>query len=141
VAGGGAEHAEQRQVRVALALGQAVSPGDPVLLEQVLHNVIDNAIRYNHEGGWVEVHTEQTVTGVEVVVTNTGAIISAHEVPLLFEPFRRLNDRVGSAGGSGLGLSIVRAVARAHGGDAAAFPRPGGGLAVRVTLPANLRRR
>jgi signal transduction histidine kinase len=141
VAGRAAEHAEQRQVRVVLALGPAVSPGDPVLVEQVLHNLIDNAIRYNQEGGWVEVHTERTVTGVEVVVTNTGATISAHEVPLLFEPFRRLNDRVGSAGGSGLGLSIVRAVARAHGGDAAAFPRPGGGLAVRVTLPAYLRRR
>ncbi|MDT5024993.1 MAG: hypothetical protein QOE61_1419 [Micromonosporaceae bacterium] len=141
VAGRAAEHAEQRQVRTVLALGPAVSPGDPVLLEQVLHNLIDNAIRYNQEGGWVEVHTERTVTGVEVVVTNTGATISAHEVPLLFEPFRRLNDRVGSAGGSGLGLSIVRAVARAHGGDATAFPRPGGGLAVRVTLPAYLRRR
>jgi signal transduction histidine kinase len=73
---------------------------------------------------------------VEIVVSNTGAVISAHEVPLLFEPFRRLHDRVGSAGGSGLGLSIVRAVARAHGGDTNAFPRPGGGLAVRVTLPA-----
>jgi signal transduction histidine kinase len=141
VAGRAAEHAEQRQVGIVLALGPAVSPGDPVLLEQVLHNLIDNAIRYNQEGGWVEVHTERTATGVEVVVTNTGATISAHEVPLLFEPFRRLNDRVGSAGGSGLGLSIVRAVARAHGGDAAAFPRPGGGLAVRVTLPAYLRRR
>jgi signal transduction histidine kinase len=136
VAGRAVEHAEERGVKVVLSLSPAVSRGDPVLLEQVLHNLIDNAIRYNRPDGWVEVHTNRTLSGVDVVVTNTGAVISAHEVPLLFEPFRRLHDRVGSAGGSGLGLSIVRAVARAHGGDTVAFPRPGGGLAVRVTLPA-----
>jgi len=54
----------------------------------------------------------------------------------LFEPFRRLNDRVGSAKGTGLGLSIVRSVARAHGGEAVASPREGGGLMVKVTLPS-----
>ena len=136
VAGRNGGHAEQSKVRIALSLEPAVSRGDPVLLEHVLHNLIDNAIRYNEAGGWVEVHTSQSMSGVEIVVTNTGAVISTHEVPLLFEPFRRLHDRVGSAGGSGLGLSIVRAVARAHGGDTNALPRPGGGLAVRVTLPA-----
>jgi signal transduction histidine kinase len=128
-------HGLESGVEIATTLNHAVTLGDPVLLEQILHNLIDNAIRYNQRGGWVEIHTGHTHAGVELLVTNTGANISAHEVPLLFEPFRRLNDRVGSAGGSGLGLSIVRAVARAHGGDAAAFPRPGGGLAVRVTLP------
>lgn len=140
VSGRAEPDAAERGVRIVLALAPAVSPGDPVLLEQVLHNLIDNAVRYNQDGGWVEVHTAATPAGVDIVVNNTGATISAHEIPLLFEPFRRLNDRVGSASGSGLGLSIVRAVARAHGGDAAAFPRPGGGLAVRVTLPAYRRR-
>jgi signal transduction histidine kinase len=56
------------------------------------------------------------------VVSNTGAVISAYEVPTLFEPFRRLTDRVGSSRGSGLGLSIVRAVAQAHGVDPAPTP-------------------
>jgi signal transduction histidine kinase len=74
--------------------------------------------------------------GSEILVTNTGPVISPYEIPLLFEPFRRLNDRVGSVGGSGLGLSIVRAVSRAHGGDVSAAPRSGGGLIVRVTLPS-----
>jgi signal transduction histidine kinase len=70
------------------------------------------------------------------VVGNTGADVSPYEAPGLFEPFRLLTDRVGSAGGNGLGLSIVRAVAQAHGGDAIAAPRVGGGLTVRVTLPS-----
>ena len=66
---------------------------------------------------------------------NTGPEIALGLVPRLFEPFRRLTDRTGSAGGAGLGLSIVRAVARAHGGAAEAVPRHGGGLVVTVWLP------
>ncbi|HYN93449.1 MAG TPA: ATP-binding protein [Pilimelia sp.] len=117
-------------------LRAAPTTGDPILLEQVVYNVVDNALRYNVPGGWVHVTTRRTPVGAEVVVTNTGAQIAAHEIPRLFEPFRRLTDRVSSARGSGLGLSIVRAVARAHGGDAAAVARDGGGLVVRVSLPA-----
>ena len=70
-----------------------------------------------------------------VTVANTGPVISEHEIPALFEPFRRLRDRTRFEGGNGLGLSIVRAVARAHGGDVTAASRPGGGLVVRVALP------
>jgi signal transduction histidine kinase len=135
VAGRAAEQASAQNIELGLALAPAIAVGDPVLLEQVHHNLLDNAIRYNRAGGWVELRTGRTPRGVEITVTNTGATISAHEIPLLFEPFRRLNDRVGSSSGSGLGLSIVRAVARAHGGDALAAPLPGGGLTVRVTLP------
>ncbi|MFJ4973578.1 MULTISPECIES: ATP-binding protein [unclassified Streptomyces] len=64
-----------------------------------------------------------------------GAIAEGLRVPVLFEPFRRLTDRVGSTRGSGLGLSIVRAVAHTHQGDAVAMPRAEGGLTVTVTLP------
>jgi signal transduction histidine kinase len=134
------EPARERGLQIGLGLSSALTSGDPVLLEQVLTNLVDNAIRYNVDGGWVEVRTSRTAAGVQVEVDNTGASISPHEVPLLFEPFRRLHDRVGSAAGSGLGLSIVRAVARSHGGHLDAVPRPGGGLAVRVTLPALARR-
>jgi signal transduction histidine kinase len=133
------DQAAAREVTVTLALSDALTAGDPVLLEQVVQNLLDNAIRHNEKGGWVEIRVHRTLSGAQVVVTNTGARIALHEIPLLFEPFRRLNDRVGSASGSGLGLSIVRAVARAHGGDAAATPRPGGGLVVRVTVPAYVR--
>jgi signal transduction histidine kinase len=109
--------------------------GDPLLLEQAIRNLVDNGIRYNQRGGWVRVHTRATPHHAEVVVANTGATISAFEVPALFEPFRRLTDRVGSSRGSGLGLSIVRAVARAHRGEVMATPRAGGGLVVRIVLP------
>jgi signal transduction histidine kinase len=71
---------------------------------------------------------------VELVVASSGPVIDRDRVPDLFEPFRRGTDRVGN--GSGLGLSIVRAVVRSHGGSVSAEPVPGGGLSVRVLLPA-----
>ncbi|MEU4493035.1 ATP-binding protein [Streptomyces sp. NPDC023998] len=123
-------------IRLEPSLGPAPAVGDPILLEQLVRNLVDNAVRYNERGGWVQVGTRRGTHGPQVVVTNTGAMISAHEIPVLFEPFRRLTDRVGSARGSGLGLSIVRAVAQAHGGSVNAVPGPAGGLSVHVALPA-----
>jgi signal transduction histidine kinase len=71
-----------------------------------------------------------------ITVTNTGPAVAPYEIETIFEPFRRLGgDRVRSDRGFGLGLSIVRAVARAHGGSVSAVPRAGGGLSVTVTLP------
>jgi signal transduction histidine kinase len=72
-----------------------------------------------------------------LVVTNTGATLSATAIPALFEPFHRVTNRVGSTRGNGLGLSIVRSVVRAHSGDIVATPRDGGGMSVEVTLPAS----
>jgi signal transduction histidine kinase len=71
------------------------------------------------------------------VVSNTGPVVRPYEVPILFEPFRRLRaERLSAtAPGAGLGLSIVRSVARAHGGDVRAGPREKGGLDVTVVLP------
>jgi signal transduction histidine kinase len=113
------------------SLDPAVTMGDPVLLERVVQNLVQNAVAYNVPDGWVEVRT-----GPEgITVSNTGPVVPPYDVPSLFEPFRRLRDRVGSANGTGLGLSIVRSVARAHGGAVTAVPRDGGGLVVRVTLP------
>ncbi|MFD0583929.1 sensor histidine kinase [Dactylosporangium darangshiense] len=79
--------------------------------------------------------TESTDGAARVVVENTGPVVPGYEIPGLFEPFRRLRSRTGSARGTGLGLSIVRSVAVAHGGTAEAEPRDGGGLRVTVTLP------
>ena len=113
--------------------------GDPVLLERLVHNLLDNAVRYNVPGGAVWLGTGEETGEVVLTVANTGPVLAAADVAALFEPFRRLGaDRTGSASGTGLGLSIVRSVARAHGGDATARPRPatdGGGLAVTVRLP------
>jgi signal transduction histidine kinase len=109
--------------------------GDPVLLERVVQNLVDNAVAYNEPDGRVWVSTARTGLGAQLVVENTGPVIPGYEIPGLFEPFRRLRSRTGSARGTGLGLSIVRSVAVAHGGAAHAEPRDGGGLRVTVTLP------
>ncbi|MDG9717600.1 HAMP domain-containing sensor histidine kinase [Streptomyces sp. DH24] len=115
----------------------AVVRGNGVLLERIALNLVQNAVRYNvPEEGWVEVSTEIQHGQAVLVVSNTGPIVPAYEIDNLFEPFRRLRtERTGSDKGVGLGLSIVRSVARAHGGHIFAQPREGGGLVMRVTLP------
>ncbi|MFI8006576.1 ATP-binding protein [Streptomyces sp. NBC_00178] len=115
----------------------AVVQGNGVLLERIALNLVQNAVRYNiAEGGWVEVTTELQHGQAVLLVTNTGPVVPAYEIDNLFEPFRRLRtERTGSDKGVGLGLSIARSVARAHGGRIIAEPREGGGLVMRVTLP------
>ncbi|GAB2801129.1 HAMP domain-containing sensor histidine kinase [Streptomyces chlorus] len=115
----------------------AVVRGNGVLLERIALNLVQNAVRYNvAERGWVEVTTDVEHGQAVLVVSNTGPVVPAYEVDNLFEPFRRLRtERTGSDKGVGLGLSIVRSVARAHGGHIYAQPREGGGLVMRVTLP------
>jgi signal transduction histidine kinase len=111
--------------------------GNGVLLERVALNLVQNAVRYNQqEDGWIAVSTEAVPGHAVLVVENTGPAVPAYEIDNLFEPFRRLrSERTGSDRGVGLGLSIVRSVARAHGGTATAEPREDGGLVLRVVLP------
>jgi signal transduction histidine kinase len=113
--------------------------GNPILLERLVHNLVENAVRHNvAEGGWVRVSTGSGPDNSAVLqVSNTGPVVPRYETPSLFEPFRRLgSERLSSTvPGAGLGLSIVRAIARAHGGEVRAEPRDGGGLVVTVTLP------
>ncbi|CAM5541697.1 sensor protein CutS [Streptomyces spiroverticillatus] len=115
----------------------AVVQGNGVLLERIALNLVQNAVRYNvADNGWVEVTTEIQHGQAVLVVSNTGPVVPAYEIDNLFEPFRRLRtERTGSDKGVGLGLSIARSVARAHGGRIIAEPREGGGLVMRVTLP------
>jgi signal transduction histidine kinase len=119
-------------------LDPAPTTGDPILLERLAQNLVDNAIRHNQRGGWLSVRTRATeVGGAELIVSNTGAAVPRYEVETIFQPFRRLAvDRPSPERGFGLGLSIVAAVARAHGARVVAVPREGGGLTVTVTLPA-----
>ncbi len=126
-----------RGLRVQVHPESAVCTGDPVLLERVAGNLLENAVRHNVGGGWVRVTTGVHEGCAELAVASSGPVIPADRVAELFEPFRRGEvARTGAVPGSGLGLSIVRAVARAHGGVVRAEPLDGGGLAVRVHLPA-----
>ncbi|MEU4562208.1 HAMP domain-containing sensor histidine kinase [Actinoplanes sp. NPDC023936] len=120
-------------ITLRLSAEPARTSGDPVLLERLLQNLLRNAIAYNRPDGEVTV----TCSGHRVTISNTGPVITADEIPGLFEPFRRLTDRVGSAHGNGLGLSIVRSIVVAHDGTITAEPRPAGGLIVTVDLPAS----
>ncbi|MGW7429138.1 ATP-binding protein [Streptomyces sp. NPDC054861] len=116
-------------VTVTLDARPLTVPGDAVLLDRLVHNLLANAVRHNVPGGRVRVRTGPD--GIEVV--NTGPVVPAATVPLLFEPFRRLNERTHAPGeGVGLGLSIVDSVARAHAATATATANPTGGLTVRV---------
>jgi len=121
--------AASKEVSFEVSARPYLVEGDPVLLAQLVGNLLRNAVLYNKPGGTVTVRLDR-----ELVVTNTGPTVPAEAVPGLFEPFRRLRDRTGTAG-SGLGLSIVRSVAKAHQGSAKARPNGGGGLVVQVNLP------
>ncbi|MEV6116977.1 HAMP domain-containing sensor histidine kinase [Streptomyces sp. NPDC052109] len=129
--------AEAKGVKIRGERKPVVVQGNGVLLERIALNLVQNAVRYNvAEDGWVEVTTEVQHGQAVLTVTNTGPVVPAYEIDNLFEPFRRLRtERTNSDKGVGLGLSIVRSVARAHGGHIGAQPREGGGLVMRVTLP------
>ncbi|GLW20869.1 sensor protein CutS [Microbispora amethystogenes] len=124
------------KVTVHEDLYPAVAHGDPLFLERCLVNLLENAVKYNVRDGEVWVRLREDDAGACLTVENTGPPVPPYEVGDLFEPFRRHGgDRIRSARGAGLGLSIVRAIAVAHGGTADARARPEGGLVVTVRLP------
>jgi signal transduction histidine kinase len=130
--------AERLGLRVSSVLGGAPVAGDRALLERLVANLIENAVRHNLAGGWLEVDTGLAGGRAVARVANGGRPVPPDQVAGLFEPFRRLGgDRTGSDRGAGLGLSIVRSVAAAHGGTACARALPGGGLEVTVEVPAS----
>ncbi|MEV0426273.1 HAMP domain-containing sensor histidine kinase [Micromonospora sp. NPDC050495] len=127
---------ERIGLKVQTELRPAPVVGDPGLLDRLAGNLVENAVRYNHLHGrlWVRSGTDGRRSWL--VVGNTGFEVAQADVPGLFEPFRRGGQERTGARGSGLGLSIVRAVCDAHGGTVAVVARPGGGLEVTVTLPS-----
>ncbi len=105
----------------------------PVSLTRCLANVVENAVKY---GGTAEVGLASTDSCVTVIVEDRGPGIAAEDRERAFAPFTRLDpSRNRDTGGTGLGLTIARTIARAHGGDVGLEDRPGGGLRVTVTLP------
>jgi len=124
-------------LRVQADIKPAVLDGDPLLVQQLVTNLLDNAVRHNRPGGDIEVTTETSGGRAVLSVANSGQVVPPAEVDRLFQPFQRLGPRLARRdGGHGLGLSIVRAIATAHAAAIGASARPGGGLAVDVTFAA-----
>ncbi|HEX5494760.1 MAG TPA: HAMP domain-containing sensor histidine kinase [Mycobacteriales bacterium] len=128
--------ASSRGVGVIAEVDSAPVWGDPSLLERLVANLVENAIRHNVDGGHVAVTTGTEQATAWLSVRNTGTILEEITVQDLFAPFRRGGTARTANRGAGLGLSIVRAVASAHGGEATARPLAEGGLEVHVRLPA-----
>jgi signal transduction histidine kinase len=117
--------------------GRTDTLGSPTLLSRLVDNAVDNAVRHNHEGGWIRVAVSTYGPRAVLVVETGGPVLDDAQVARLAEPFRRLGtERTGSERGSGLGLSIVAAIATAHGGRLDLRARSAGGLRLTVVLPA-----
>lgn len=125
-----AAEAGAQRIHVGVGGERAVVVGDEALLDRLVANLVENAVRHNEPGGHVEIHTG---ADGELRVVNSGRRVTSEEVSRLTEPFERLG-RASDRQGSGLGLSIARSVAEAHGARLAIAARAEGGLDVRVSF-------
>ncbi|HEX4109336.1 MAG TPA: ATP-binding protein [Solirubrobacteraceae bacterium] len=123
--------------RITAELQPAPLAGDRRLIERLVGNLLDNAVRHNVPGGWVRVCTRMRGGSASVLVSNSGPVVDPDEVQALLEPFRRAAPARAHQPGSGhgLGLSIVAAIAAAHGAELAVHALPEGGLGVEVRFP------
>jgi signal transduction histidine kinase len=128
--------AEKRGIRAEFATVPSPAFGDSALLERIAGNLLENAVRHNVDGGWLEAETMAGPQWSVLRVRSSGGLLDPAMVPELFEPFRRAGVARTARSGAGLGLSIVRAAVQAHGGTVSAEPVVGGGLSVTVHLPA-----
>jgi len=132
----GAIAAMHLTVHLANRSADAWVQGSHTLLCRMVDNVLDNAIGHNDHGGWIHIAIEADGPIARLVVATGGQVLDQLQVQQLAEPFRRLGaERTGSDNGAGLGLSIVAAIAGAHGGTLDLHARAEGGLQVAMTLP------
>jgi signal transduction histidine kinase len=124
-----------RDRRVHATLEPALVSGDPVLLERLVANLVDNAVRYNTAAGDIWVSTRTVAGESRLTVANTGPLVNGADADRIFEPFQRLDARA-SHDSFGLGLTIVASIAAVHSGTATAHPREDGGLSISVTIPS-----
>jgi signal transduction histidine kinase len=128
--------AEVRGVRLIPMLAEAPLRGDPRLVERLVANVLDNALRHNVPGGMIVVRTGTRSGHGWLAVSNDGPLVEADQIERLYEPFERLGaERTNTGDGFGLGLCIVRAVATAHGASLMTEARSSGGLNIEVRFP------
>ena len=119
-------------------LAEALTEGDPALLEAAVANLLENAARYNVTAGAIELRSWTERGQACLTVGNDGPPVDTSDVERLFEPFVR-GTHDGDGRGTGLGLAIAHGIVRAHGGTVQATARPRGGLDVTIRLPSTTR--
>jgi len=130
-----AARAGQLGLRIDTDLAAAPACGNRLLVERMVGNLVDNAVRHNIRGGWISIRTGTGDHQARFEIANSGPVIPEELVPALFEPFRRVETRTSVQDGTGLGLAIVRSIGTAHGATVEAHSLPAGGLGILVTLP------
>jgi signal transduction histidine kinase len=131
------ETREHDRLARATSLQPARTAGDPQLIERLVANLLDNAIRHNAPGGWLEIVTDTAAGRATFTIANTGPVVPSAELQRLFQPFQRLTAHAARpANGFGLGLAIVQAIANAHDATLTAHARTSGGLGIDVAFPA-----
>jgi two-component system phosphate regulon sensor histidine kinase PhoR len=127
-----------------LSIDVVLSPSLPIIqadatrLQEVLYNLLDNAVKYSHPGGKIRLEAAHRDHAVEISVGDTGIGIPEPDLPRIFERFYRADKaRSRELGGTGLGLSIVKHIAQMHGGNVRAESIAGRGTTIRVSLPLN----
>ena len=127
-----------KQLVVDLHVAAELPPvrADEIRLQEILYNLLDNAVKYSHAGGQIRVNADRESGFVKVSVSDDGVGIPSDDLPRIFERFYRADKaRSRALGGTGLGLSIVKHIAQLHGGDVAAQSTLGKGTTVSVSLP------
>ena len=128
--------AAEQSIHVQTAFTIAPATGDPNLVESLVANLVDNALRHNVPGGRVEVWTTMAAGRASIRITNTGPVVPQYELDRLFQPFQQLgHERIRHGDGYGLGLAIARAIAVAHKAALTATARSEGGLDIEVSFP------
>jgi hypothetical protein len=136
-----AEQARQRSAEAGVTCVVSVPPGlvavlDPGRIRQAVDNLVDNALRFAPAGTQIEISARARGADLSIAVTDAGPGFPADYLPYAFGRFRRADSgRARADGGAGLGLAIVQAIARAHGGTASARNREEGGAVVWLELP------
>jgi signal transduction histidine kinase len=131
-----AEAIAAKQIDLHTTLAAVRVTGSEALLQRMVDNVIENAVRHNHTSGSLDVACDTNGETARLLVVTGGPVLDPDTVEQLAQPFRRLGaERTGSHNGHGLGLSIVAAIAAAHGGTLELHARPQGGLRVHITIP------
>jgi signal transduction histidine kinase len=135
VLSGHEQEARRRRIHIDASITPAATAGDPKLVESLVSNLVDNALRHNLIEGQIEISTATSDGQATIHIRNTGHVVPSDQLERLFRPFQRLGNPRTHTDGHGLGLAIVKAIANAHGAKLVAHSRPQGGLDIKLAFP------